>query len=233
MKNMKFLMTIIFLGLMAGVIASLAPRIGSDGMEPPKVNPMSLAHRANHLKEMEEMRKLGARHIEEGRYPQAIGLFLNLNSMNHYDQRPYVQLARVVKKAGPEKFERMVREKIKTKPNANDIDKVLGGAYYHADRLDLAGEHIENHLKTNPNDLAALYFRGVMAVHSGAMEEGIHLLESIIKKEPTHYYSLVELGEAYRATGQTKLADKMAALAKKYDPSLNKGICCKTLGKAG
>ncbi|MBF0635443.1 MAG: hypothetical protein HQK85_12385, partial [Nitrospinae bacterium] len=152
-------------------------------------------------------------------------ILLKLVDINHYDQFPYVQLARALEAMTEEKFLPTLTKAASTLP-ALEMDRTLAAVYFHANKAESAKKHIDAFLKTKPDDLAGLFYKGSIARLSGDNAEAVKILTGVIGREKTYYFAYLELNLAYEKLGDEANAGKMMELALKNSPSNNKeGIC--------
>lgn len=178
------------------------------------------------VKEIDKLRIDGIRFISEGKHGEAVDVFLRLVDINHHDPFAYQRMAGMMAELGHEKFEKILHERIKGKPIALDLNRILGAVYFHANKPEPATRYIEAFLVERPNDLCATYYKGALARKSGDNNNAVQLLTYVINEEETYYYAYLELQQAYDEMGQTDLANKMLGLALKNSPKNKDGICC-------
>lgn len=224
MGGMKYWLGVAAMGLLIGAGAALAPMIGGS-REPPPAAPDQAQAAA--MEKMQELRYLGARHLAEGRLPEAVGALLQLCDLNHYDLYSYQRLGAALSEMGREKFDAALAERIRGKWIAPREAMTRAAAYYHAAMVDEASETLEGFLAAHPDDLPALYYRGAIARQRGDMGAAEATLKTVVEREPTYYYAYLELQKIYNASGRAAEADQMATLALKHSPaSSGKGVCC-------
>ena len=75
---------------------------------------------------------------------------------------------------------------------------MLGYAYYKADRLDEAEKSIEAALKIDSKHPAAYYYRGLISLKHGRVDEATDAFEEVISERPTFVQArLLAIGEMF------------------------------------
>lgn len=222
---MRYWITTILTGVALGMVTLLTPVGGYLGLTSGGGEKIEDISRAELLKKIERMRIDAVRMVSEERDEEAFQILLKLIDINHYDQFPYVQLARSLEASGDEKF-LVTLKKAATAIPAVDMDRTLASVYFHANKAELAKKHIDAFLKKSPDDLAGMFYKGAIARLSGENAEAVKLLTSVIGREKTYYFAYLELQMAYEKMGDNAMAGKMMELALKNSPANNKdGIC--------
>lgn len=222
---MRYWITTILTGAALGVVTLLTPVGGYLGLTGGGEKIIEEISRAELLKKIERMRIDAVRMVSEGRDEEAFQILLKLIDINHYDQFPYVQLARSLEALGEEKFLDALKKAASTIP-AVDMDRTMAAVYFHANKAEQARKHIDTFLKKSPDDLAGTFYKGAIARLSGDNAEAVKSLTSVIGREKTYYFAYLELQLAYEKLGDNVMAGKMMELALKNSPANNKdGIC--------
>lgn len=221
---MRYWIITVLTGVTLGMATLLTPIGGYLGMTGvgDKIEDVS---RAELLKKIETMRIDAVRMISEGRDEEAFHILLKLVDINHYDQFPYVQLARSFAAMNEEKFLPTLAKAASALP-ALEMDRTLAAVYFHANKAELASKYIDAFLKAKPDDLAGLFYKGSIARLSGDSAEAVKILTNVIGREKTYYFAYLELNLAYEKLGDSANAAKMMELALKNSPANSKdGIC--------
>ena len=221
---MRYWIITILTGAALGVATIFTPLGGYLGMTGggEKIEDIS---RAELLKKIERMRIDAVRMVSEGRDEEAFQILLKLIDINHYDQFPYVQLARSLDVSGEDKFLATLKKAASAIP-AVEMDRTLAFVYFHSNKAEPAKKHIDAFLEKSPDDLAGMFAKGSISRLSGDNAEAVKILTSVIGREKTYYFAYLELQMAYEKMGDNAMAGKMMELALKNSPANNKdGIC--------
>ncbi len=217
---------LIFIGCaLLGAVTFYLPGIVKNANEEPTETLESMSREALH-KKIEKMRLQAIRLASDGRYDEAFPLFLKLIDINQHDQFSYVQLSKVMRDLGEERFLEML-DKSAEQPIAFDIDRTKGAVYYQFGDNVKAKKHLNLYLALAPNDLASKYYLGAIALREGELDRAELLLTDVIEREKTYYFAYLDLLDLYERRGNKELTEKYLKLALKYNPANSKeGVCC-------
>ncbi len=222
---MRYWIVVFVAGIAIGGLTSLMPGGLLDQRGDRDVADLEQLSTKKLLKKIDGKKIESIRLASEQRYAEAIDTLLYLIDINHYDQFNYVQLGRIAKEIGTDRFEELLAMTEQDRP-VYDIDRIRGAVYLQTNQLKKAERYIERFLAKSDKDLAATFYKGAILRKAGRNEEAKELLSSVIKREKTYFFAYMELQELYETIGDTAMSQKMIDLATQYNPAnQNNGIC--------
>lgn len=138
--------------------------------------------------------------LEEKKYDEAVSELTAALEKSPEDEIVLLNLGQAYLEL--RKYDEAVEKLRKAVQKASSVNPVpaimLGYAYYKADKLDEAEKSIESALKIDSKHPAAYYYRGLISLKRGHVDEATDAFEEVISERPTFVQArLLAIGEMF------------------------------------